>query len=333
MAFNDLIGRHFNSFVLEENIGRGAFGTVFSARHIYSRKLFAAKVEERVDGRFSYISKEFHLYQVLHSGGRMYGIPQVFHYEEQDTFCLMIMEKLGGPVDRDEDGQEITLPIERVLNIAVSGLRILEKIHGMGIIHSDLKPSNILRSLPGSWGDFQIADFGLAEFYLEGANCHNQMEMDKNIQGTIRYSSTHTHDHIIRSRRDDLEMFGYVLVKLFKGRLPWDEMVDNMNRVSNLEMTLDREWYANAVSNVGKQTGDMKKNIKPQELCKEMPEAFTKYMEYVKKMTFKEKPYYNYLTELFTDAAEELGFDSYSFTPKKEVAEDSETTEKTPQQE
>ena len=39
--------------------------------------------------------------------------------------------------------------------------------------------------------------------------------------GTATYASINVHRNICASRRDDIESLAYMLIKLYKGELPW----------------------------------------------------------------------------------------------------------------
>lgn len=67
-----------------------------------------------------------------------------------------------------------------------------------------------------------MIDLGLAKRYKDPkTGLHIKPKENRNMAGTIRYASINNHLGYEQSRRDDLEAIGYVLVFLFKGRLPW----------------------------------------------------------------------------------------------------------------
>ena len=96
----------------------------------------------------------------------------------------------------------------------------------------------------------------------------------KNLTGTARYASIHTHQGKEQSRRDDLESIGHVLLYLVKGTLPW----------MGLPGRSKNEKY-NAIK---------KKKISTslEDLCRAYPSEFKDYLEYCRALKFDEKPNY-----------------------------------------
>jgi hypothetical protein len=103
--------------------------------------------------------------------------------------------------------------------------------------------------------------------------------------GYLSYISINANKAFEQSRRDDLESLGYMLVILAKLYVPWLEIVK-----SN---TIDFLTKFNKVLK-------LKLTTTPEQLCKGLPEEFTKYVQYCRGLEFEQDPDYDYLRSLFT---------------------------------
>jgi serine/threonine protein kinase len=107
-----------------------------------------------------------------------------------------------------------TLPLEKVVSIALDIARGLEYIHLKGIVHRDIKPENILFD-----GEFcaKVVDFGVA---CEEIYC-NLLGDDP---GTYRWMAPEMYKHKPYGRKVDVYSFGLVLWELVTGSLPYEDM-------------------------------------------------------------------------------------------------------------
>ena len=123
-----------------------------------------------------------------------------------------------------------------------------------------------------------LIDMGLCKRYRDPRTLiHIPYKEDKNIIGTIRYSSVNSHLGIEESRRDDLEALVYMLIYFLRGRLPWQGIKSGNKREKQYKIM------------------EKKLLISVEALTKDLPSAFCNILNYVKTLRFEEKPDYTYL--------------------------------------
>ena len=116
------------------------------------------------------------------------------------------------------------------------------------------------------------------------------MICNKKLTGTARYASINALKGVEQSRRDDLESLGYVLLYFLRGSLPWQGLPIK-NKEDRYQKIMEK-----------------KRDIPPNELCKNFPKQFEVYVEYTKQLTYTDDPDYEYMKSLFNDVVIELGF-------------------------
>src|SRR5690349_19972179 len=90
----------------------------------------------------------------------------------------MVMEYVdGGAIDHILR-REPSLPVQRVLNVALDLADALTRAHRLGIVHRDIKPANVLLAKDGMP---RLTDFGIA--HVAGSD----ITETGNIVGTTAY--------------------------------------------------------------------------------------------------------------------------------------------------
>ncbi|XP_052182961.1 serine/threonine/tyrosine-protein kinase HT1-like [Diospyros lotus] len=107
-----------------------------------------------------------------------------------------------------------SLPLEKLISIALHIARGMEYIHSQGVIHRDLKPENILINQ-----DFhiKIADFGIA---CEEAYC----DILADDPGTYRWMAPEMVKRKSYDRKVDVYSFGLILWEMVAGTIPYEDM-------------------------------------------------------------------------------------------------------------
>lgn len=126
-----------------------------------------------------------------------------------------------------------------------------------------------------------LIDFGLAKRYRDPRTlAHIPYRENKSLTGTARYASLNTHLGIEQSRRDDLESLGYLMVYFLKGRLPWQGI-----------QAVDKEdKYAKILAR--------KRTTTIETLCADLAPEISLYFNYVRSLSFDERPDYTYARKI-----------------------------------
>lgn len=137
-------------------IGKGAYSQVFSAIHRETGKLVAVKVlKAGDDDEWLRFDREARLMSNLDSK----NLVNVLEYLESGSIAHIVMEFVDGQTIRQACRGE-GLPIEEVAKIGHGLAAGLADLHEAGVIHRDVKPSNVL--LPYS-GGVKLTDLGIAK--------------------------------------------------------------------------------------------------------------------------------------------------------------------------
>lgn len=153
-------------------------------------------------------------------------IPENYSYMECDDYNFLTMELCGDNIESVLEKHKFTEQTK--YNIAYRLLHIMSCIHRCGIIHRDIKLSNLVFS--DKIDNLKklypiIIDLGLAkEFYrFEGGKVLQMSPYTiRSITGTLRYISLNIHEFKNPSLVDDLISLCYALIVIFTGKqLPW----------------------------------------------------------------------------------------------------------------
>jgi tRNA A-37 threonylcarbamoyl transferase component Bud32 len=196
-------------FRLLREIGRGATATVYLARDEALDLPVALKVlhPQLADARRSDALRRFFAEARLAAAIRHPGAVAI--YDVDEAAHALAMEWIAGGTLRTRLRENANgLPAAELTATARGLLGTLAYLHGRGIVHGDLKPSNLLLRAPGQ---VVIADFGAAE--LIGAAPTNA-----DAGGTPLYLAPEQFRGAPTSPATDLYAAGAVLFEMTLGR-------------------------------------------------------------------------------------------------------------------
>src|SRR5262249_14514797 len=120
------------------------------------------------------------------------------------------------------------LALDEALDFGMQITETLEEAHEKGIIHRDIKSSNLMVT---SRGQVKVLDFGLAKVTLVSgrgiANEESALTTQREtapgmVMGTVHYMSPEQARGLAVDARTDLFSLGVVLYEMATGRLPFE---------------------------------------------------------------------------------------------------------------
>ncbi len=210
IAVGTVVGR----YRILERIGAGGMGKVYLADDSESGRRVAVKTVDQKLVSAKLIKKEIETLSILEHD---FVIRLFDAFKYHDDFCIVTEYVEGGTLyERLQSG---LLDFESVQKYAHQILDALDYIHSQGIIHSDLKPHNIIID---SRDNVKVIDFGIAR------TASAEIAADiKQIRGTLRYMSPEQIDRKPHDIRSDLFSFGIILYEICTGSNPFKGQEDN----------------------------------------------------------------------------------------------------------
>ena len=209
---------------IHELVAEGAQGTLFRAIDDSLGRTVAIKVLHRRLAESSAALARFQREARLGASLRSEYVVRVLQVGQHPGFPpFVVMEFVNGETLRDLLARLGPLPIRDTVRIVRDIAQGLAAAHRAGLIHRDVKPSNIL--LDSSSGNAQLSDFGLA---VESTNA-SRMTQTGVLIGTPAYMSPEQiRSPEIADPRSDIYALGVVLFELLTGAVPFRGIVRMM---------------------------------------------------------------------------------------------------------
>ena len=206
------IGKRISHYQILEELGRGGMGVVYKAHDIKLDRDVAIKFLPRHITASAVDRERFTIEARAAAALNHPHIATIYSIEEVDGETFFVMECIDGQELKNRI-QSAPLSVEEVVEIGRQIVDGLQAAHRKGIVHRDIKSSNIMLTGDGS---VKIMDFGLAK--VRGGS---QVTKVGSTVGTVAYMSPEQARGEEVDNRSDLWSLGIVLYEMLSGRVPY----------------------------------------------------------------------------------------------------------------
>jgi serine/threonine-protein kinase len=210
----EVTGGAVGPYDLVEVIGHGGMGTVFLGRHRTIKsdvaiKFLSAHLTTSAGAVDRFLFEAIAVNLIDHP-----NIVKIFDYGvAQDGRQYLVMEYLDGTT-LEEFISPGALPLDAAGPILLQVMDALTAAHENGVVHRDLKPTNIMLIPVADRLIVKVLDFGIAKLYGNG-------DVESAPLGTPDYMAPECGPGGVTDRRTDVYSLGVLMYRIATGRLPF----------------------------------------------------------------------------------------------------------------
>ena len=247
-------------------------------------------------------------------------VPIIYNYYHNEESPSFLIEKLyGNSLNSIFKMCKRKFTLMSSLILIQQMLGIIRSLHEKGIIHRNLNPNKFLFGKEETsdillskiikkeinvdpYTQLYLIDYSSAKFYIENLNDNDDINKKKHIEFDTKVKdSNFTNKYFCsiwaelkmeQSRRDDLYSLFYIMIYLFKGKLPWMDIKckskkDKREKIRNMKLCLSNFELTKNINNI---------------IINEV-ELFGFYLN---GLSFDDEPNYAYLNQLLNDMEKKI---------------------------
>ena len=206
-------GFRVGEFVVEKTLGHGSMATVYLARDATGHEV-AIKLFQEGPGVSPTMLERFRREAEATKKLRRHpNIMKVYATGREGPYHFIVMEPVLNSKTLDDCLETTSMTVEEIVRIVVKIARALHYAHSRGIVHRDVKPTNIMID---EFGEPMLSDFGVAAL-IDWPSC--------TVSGALTGTPLYMSPEQARSERvgpaSDIYSLGVVLYEALTNALPY----------------------------------------------------------------------------------------------------------------
>jgi serine/threonine protein kinase len=201
-----------DKYKINNVVGKGGMGIVYKAEDTKLKRSVALKFLPSELTKDTEAKERFLLEAQAAAALSHPNICTIYEITDEEGKPFIAMEYIEGQSLKAKLEQR-PLEVEEALNIVIQVAEGLDEAHKKGIIHRDIKSSNIMVT---DKGQAKVMDFGLAK--VKGGTL---LTREGTTLGTVAYMSPEQARGEEVDHRSDMWSLGVVLYEMFSGKLPF----------------------------------------------------------------------------------------------------------------
>jgi serine/threonine-protein kinase len=226
-----VVGATLAGYRIERRLGRGGMSVVYLAEDLALGRRVALKVLAPELSQDQGFRERFRLESRLAASIDHPNVIPIYEAGEAEGQLYIAMRYVEGTDLRRLIDEEGALEPKRAIELIAHVADGLEAAHARGLVHRDVKPSNVLIASPGEQEHVYLADFGLTKT----AESEEEAKEVAQLSGTTDYVAPELITEAHAGKGADVYALGCVLYETLTGQVPFPRSSELETLVAHID--------------------------------------------------------------------------------------------------